>query len=335
MERPTGPFFLNVLVSVPPFACPLCKGPLGQDLAAYSCDPCGRSYPILCGIPDFRILPDRYISLEDDRRKGTVLFEQAAHRSFAEMLDYYYSITPEVPPELSRKFRAHALQEVEIGASILAEKDAVFPRGPFLDLGCSTGGMVVAAARKFPAVMGADVAFRWLVVGVARLREAGVSAPLVCANAEHLPFADDSFSTLTAIDLLEHLTDPVPAMGECRRVAASGGACYFSTNNRYSLLPEPHAGVWGVGWLPRALQASYVELVAGRNYRNIVLLSARELARAARAAGFEGCRPAPAPLHAPGRFERALSAYDLLLSQPGLSTLLRWIGPRLELLCRK
>ena len=326
---------MNGSAPPPPFACPLCKGPLGQAASTYSCDPCARSYPVLCGIPDFRILPDRYISIEDDRRKGAVLFEQAGGRSFAEMVDLYWAITAEVPSDSARRFTAHFMAETAIAESLPAEMRESLPAAAFVDVGCQTGGLLVVAARQFPLLVGVDVAFRWLVIAAVRLREAGVRAHLVCANAEYLPLASDSFSTLAAVDLIEHLADPVPAFTECRRVAAPGGVCYFSTNNRYSLLREPHVNVWGVGWLPRVVQASYVRLVANRNYCNITLLSAREITRAARAAGFGGCRIAPAPLHAPGRASWPLAAYNRMRLRPGISGLLRWIGPRLELLCRK
>lgn len=322
-------------MEVIPFACPACKGPVVSAADAYYCDPCGARYPVLGGIPDFRVLPDRYLSIQDDRRKGARLLEEAPRRSFAEMLDYYYSITPEVPADLARKFLAHALAEVEIAQMTLAEIEEALPSGALLDVGCSTGGMVVAAARRFPAVAGVDAAFRWLAVGTARLREGAVEAPLVCANAEFLPFPAEAFSAVTATDLVEHVVDPAPVFAECRRVTSPGGVAYFSTNNRYALAPEPHVNLWGVGWLPRGLQQDYVRFAAGRSYRNITLRSTREIAAWARAAGFRGCHPAPAPVIAPGRLERLQVLYNQARRLPGLSRLLCWFGPRLQILCRK
>ena len=313
----------------PVLACPRCKGPLRSGPDTYACDPCGRRYPVRCGIPDFRILPDRYLSIEDDRAKGERLEQGAvAGRDFAGMLDLYWSMTPEVSPELARKFRAHQLAEERIAGTMLGELGEW--SGPLLDVGCATGGLVAAAARSAGAV-GVDVAFRWLVVGKVRLREAGVTATLVCANAEYLPFPDDAFGAVTANDLLEHVVDPAPVLSECRRVLRPGGPGYFSTNNRYSILPEPHVGVWGAGWLPRSLQARYVELISGRPYRNICLRSGPELKRGARAAGL-ACRLEAAPLSsAPEYRPRAQALYGRVR---GLGVM-RWVGPRLQLLCRK
>ena len=310
--------------------CPLCKGPLRAELDAHECDPCGRSYPVLCGIPDFRILPDRYISIDDDRATGARLEEGAPGRDFAGMLDLYWSMTPEVTVNLQAKFRKHQLAEERIGETVLGELGRW--SGPLLDVGCATGGLVAAAARRGTAVTGVDVAFRWLVVGKVRLREAGVTAQLVCANAEYLPFPADAFGALTANDLAEHVADPPPVFSECRRVLCPAGAAYFSTNNRYSALPEPHVGVWGVGWLPRALQARYVELISGQPYRNICLRSGPELARHARQARFRDCKLEAAPLSsAPDYRPQAQALYRRLRGWRPM----RWIGPRLQLLCRK
>ncbi len=327
-------------MGVIPFACPACKGPVELAASAYRCGRCRNDYPILCGIPDFRILPDRYISIEDDRRKGERLFAETSRRSFREMLDFYYSITPEVPSALARKFTAHALVEAAIGEQVLAQIGESPPDGPLLDVGCSTGGLLVAAAgRRLAPLVGVDVAFRWLVIGTARLREAGVQAQLVCANAELLPFPCGRFTVITATDLIEHVAEPARVFAECYRVAAARGTVYIATNNRFSLAPEPHTGIWGVGWWPRALQAGYVRFVSGRAYRNIVLRSARELEEWARKAGFRDCSAAPAPLA--GRvsnsrwFAPVEKLYNRLRRAPGSSGLLRWIGPRLQLLCRK
>jgi ubiquinone/menaquinone biosynthesis C-methylase UbiE len=300
----------------------------------YACEPCRRRYPVVCGIPDFRLHPDRYLSIEDDRDKGSLFWEQSGRMSFAELLDLYYAITPEIPGKLAAKFKAHALAEVEIAEATLDELNAR-PVGALLDVGCSTGGLVVAAARRGFPVVGVDAALRWLVIGKQRLKEARVETAMVCANAEHLPFSADTFAALTAVDLLEHVVDPVVVLGECRRVAAPGALCYFAANNRHSLVSEPHTGVWGVGWLPRRFQAAYVRLWSGRAYRNITLPSGGELVRGTSQAGFSDCRLEAAPLSRPGRLERALRTYNRLRRSSGVSALLRWMGPRIQLTCRK
>ena len=54
---------------------------------------------------------------------------------------------------------------------------------------------------------------------------------------------------------------------------------FLATPNRWSLTPEPHVNVWGVGFLPRAWRERYVELVRHLPYRDISLFNWYELRR--------------------------------------------------------
>jgi SAM-dependent methyltransferase len=196
--------------------------------------------------------------------------------------------------------------------------------------------LLAAAAQRGPAV-GVDVAFRWLLVGRLRLREAGYDAPLICANAEHLPFEGGGFGRIIANDLLEHVVEPAAVLEECRRVVAPRGHCYFATNNRFSLAPEPHVQVWGVGLLARGLQASYVQSMRDHSYSNVRLLSGGELRRRAVAAGFRCGRVDPAPLfarHLGGPLDRIVRFYNRWRLAPPLRPVLRVSGPRVQALCR-
>ncbi len=57
------------------FVCPQCRAAVQEGAAAYTCGSCKRAYPILFGIPDFRLQGDRYLSLEDERAKAARLHE--------------------------------------------------------------------------------------------------------------------------------------------------------------------------------------------------------------------------------------------------------------------
>jgi len=48
------------------FCCPLCKGGLRDDQAAYYCAACEKRFPVVLGIPDFRVFPDPYIDYENN-----------------------------------------------------------------------------------------------------------------------------------------------------------------------------------------------------------------------------------------------------------------------------
>lgn len=284
---------------------------------------------MICGIPDFRLLPDPYIGIAEDRAKGERLASAGESRSFEQLVRYYYEITPEDPSDLAKHWIARTLAEVAIARFTLATYHLSGER--LLDLGCSTGAMLAAAEHRFAAVTGVDVAFRWLVIGAHRLRELGVEATLVCANAEFLPFAAGSFDAVTAVDLLEHVADAQKSVNETRRVAQTA---VFVTNNRYAPLPDPQVRIWGVGLLPRAWQARYVASRRGdlHPYR-VSMRSARELGSLCDNAGFREIVTAPARLYAPhlhgGLLRLALGVYNAVRTWPGIRGFLKLAGPKL------
>ena len=84
-------------------------------------------------------------------------------------------------------------------------------------------------------------------------------------------------------------------MEEVGRVLRSGSGVVLTTPNRFSLTPELHVFVWGVGWLPRRLQAGYVRWRSGKSYDHTRLFSSWGLAGLirlyARLAGLPPLRP--------------------------------------------
>jgi demethylmenaquinone methyltransferase/2-methoxy-6-polyprenyl-1,4-benzoquinol methylase len=340
------------------FVCPRCTGALETRTDAYGCDACALTFPIVCGIPDFRLAPDPYIGIDDDRRKAERLFERGASLTFAELLRHYYDVTPDDPPDLAARWIPRAVAEPDIARALLDEYGFLStpapgtrapgtsaplaprapraPHAPLLDVGCSTGGLLVAAHGAFDELVGVDVAMRWLAVGRVRLREAGVAATLVCANAEHLPFPAGAFDAVTCTDTLEHVRDAAAALAEACRVSRPGARLLATANNRLAPLPEPNIHLWGVAQLPRRWQAGYVKRRRGdlHPYR-IALRSARELRSLAAAAGYADVRVGPGAVLAPhvtrGWPSRALAVYDRARGRPVIGWLLAKVGPKLVL----
>ncbi len=87
----------------------------------------------------------------------------------------------------------------------------------FLDIGCGTGAMSARLAKR-GKVVSAD--FSSLALDFSKRR--GLKN-LVAADAMNLPFADNSFDALVAMDILEHLPDDCAAMSEFHRVLKTGG----------------------------------------------------------------------------------------------------------------
>jgi ubiquinone/menaquinone biosynthesis C-methylase UbiE len=115
-----------------------------------------------------------------------------------------------------------------------------------LEVGCGEGGNLVniladrSAAPRL--VVGVDLFENKL--GFARSQ--GVPARLVRADARALPFRRGAFDVVLCRDLLHHLPDREPAVGELRRVTRAGGAVWVVEPNgrnpliRLLALVRPH-----------------------------------------------------------------------------------------------
>lgn len=219
------------------FVCPQCRTKLARETEHYHCSPCQLDFPILFGIADFRLRSDPYLSLEQERAKAKRLSTEAP-QDFSSMLDYYYEITDDVPPELAGRYKAyhhngpkqarHSLKSIA-----LATNDVM------LDVGCGTGGALIAAAENCAHLYGMDIALRWLIICQQRLREQGVTATLVCADVENPPFPEHSFSKIVATDLLENVYSPSKTLDAISQLLQMNGRLWIAGSNKFCLGPHP------------------------------------------------------------------------------------------------
>ena len=81
-----------------------------------------------------------------------------------------------------------------------------------LDIGCGTGA-TMDHLKRFGTVQGIDLFDLPLRFSKKRGHER-----VLCASATELPFAENSFDLITALDVIEHLDDDVGGLREIRRV---------------------------------------------------------------------------------------------------------------------
>lgn len=318
---------------LPEFRCPACREALRAGLDAYRCDACDADFPILHGIPDFRLRSDRYLTLHQEREKAARLAEFASTHSFAELLAFYYSITDDVPPELAGRYSDYVRAGPERAGVVLADLAPLAASDRLLDVGCGAGGMMVAAARQGVAAVGVDIAMRWLIIARKHLESHGLEALLVCADAEALPFADGGFSRVAAVDVVEHARDPAVFVAECGRQLSEGGRLWISATNRLWPGPHPSVGLWAAGWLPATVRrARLIRLRGVDSLRFVHLLSPFRVMRACRERGLRILSRRPRAVSGGGALRQT---YARLSTTPGISALLFVAGPAFQLIAAR
>lgn len=261
--------------------CPACHEDLASLERGRSCVKCDRFYPLVAGLLDLRLQSDRYLDLESERAVAQELAAIEASTNAIGLAERYFSSRPEVKGR-GAMFLAHVESAIDRGETLA---DLLPGEGRVLEVGCGTGGMLVAARRRGITIEGLDIAARRLVIARRRLKDHHIHVPLILAQAERSPYRTGSFDTVVLDSVVEHLTDPFAAFRECARVLKPGGRLIVWSPNRYSIIKDPHVGLWGVGFLPRRLLRRYVAFRRGA-IEPIACLSARETKNLAMAAGF-------------------------------------------------
>lgn len=323
--------------------CPRCKGVLtaaSLPEEQFSCTACKMVYPIIEGIPDLRVFSDPYIGIAEDREKGRHLAAQADVFDFAGLLDYYYQSTQVVTPHQATLYKRSVLagegrSQATLTAWERGKDDQVANKSDsFLEIGCGTGSLLVAAARRYLLVVGVDIAFRWLIVARKRLSEAGLDLPLICACAEALPFPEKSFDRIASESTLEHLQDQRQSLDECRRVIADEGHLFITTPNGHSLGPDPQTGIWAGSLMPADWVANLIARQGGIPPKRQLLIQS-QLREMLSDSGFQSVQIFVPEISSaqrqeiPGIGGRLIDIHNNLRDKPIFSKLLLRIGPML------
>jgi SAM-dependent methyltransferase len=95
-----------------------------------------------------------------------------------------------------------------------------------LDVGCGSGEFLELLLGVGAAVSGVDPAPGMLSLAAARVRASAIGigdVDLRLGSAEDLPWPDDSFEAVTAVNALQFADDPLAGLAEFARVAVPGG----------------------------------------------------------------------------------------------------------------
>lgn len=92
-----------------------------------------------------------------------------------------------------------------------------------LEVGCGTAFVSLYFAKRGFEVTCLDSSKQILKVAKNNFRKEGVQGKYIVGDAGKLPFKDDSFDIIMSFGLLEHFSDPGPAVAEMVRVLRPGG----------------------------------------------------------------------------------------------------------------
>jgi SAM-dependent methyltransferase len=134
----------------------------------------------------------------------------------------------------------------------------------WLDFGCGLGGLVRYGRSRGIKIYGLDDGY-----AAERMRQDGVPA----LTPAELDAAAGSFDVITAVEVVEHLVDPMPALQQIATLLRSGGLFFLTTGNaapfrdrleRWSYVrvpPDVHVGFFEPGTLALAFQRAGLEPV--------------------------------------------------------------------------
>ena len=119
--------------------------------------------------------------------------------------------------------RSHLWRTVENSAAYLAPH--LDPGMSLLDVGCGPGNLTVDFARLVAPgrVVGIDNVDSIVRRATSDAPEDAGNVEFTVGDVHEMDFADDTFDVVHAHQVLQHVSDPVAALCEMRRVARTGG----------------------------------------------------------------------------------------------------------------
>jgi 2-polyprenyl-6-hydroxyphenyl methylase/3-demethylubiquinone-9 3-methyltransferase len=123
-----------------------------------------------------------------------------------------------------------ALLRAENAVRIPWVLETISDHSAVLDIGCGAGFLCNALAKAGHTVTGIDLSEKSLEV--AKRYDTTQSVQYLTANAYSLPFPNQSFDVVCAMDVLEHIEEPHLLIAEASRVLKPGGLFFFHTFNR-------------------------------------------------------------------------------------------------------
>jgi ubiquinone/menaquinone biosynthesis C-methylase UbiE len=141
-------------------------------------------------------------------------------------------------PDAYRQWRANRLGAITeaIERRLILRLAGEVRNKSVLDIGCGDGALLFAfRERGASTCIGADVDRRMIGSAAAEATRRNAAVRFLLANAERLPFRDDSFDLVTMITVLAFVAQPQAALREIARVLKPGGRLVIGDLGKWSL----------------------------------------------------------------------------------------------------
>ena len=138
----------------------------------------------------------------------------------------------------------HAKRTAETSAAFC--RHVISATSRVLDVGCGPGSITVGLAKWAArgSVTGIDLGDQILEIAQQAVEGAGITNVfLEQASVYELPYDDESFDVTYAHQVLQHLTDPVFAIGEMARVTKKGGYVAVRDADYYTMSCSPESEI--------------------------------------------------------------------------------------------
>lgn len=254
-----------------------------------TCTACGKKIPSVLGIPDLR--GSSIVSGVGDDRLVPLLLDAYPSSTYEELVDLRIRNDPNAhhaPTALLQHISTYTATQKQRGQEMVAmfqtrlqKKYRLREQRCALDIGCGSGASLLVLSGLYERVAGIDPGLPNLILARKTLDENNLeNVLLVQAYGQKLPFNDEIFDYVNALNVLEHVFDLAGVLMEIRRVLARGGGFAADSRNRFDLIfPEPHARIRWLGLLPRKWAPAYVRWRCKIDYDSTYLLSYFDLRR--------------------------------------------------------
>ncbi|HWU40338.1 MAG TPA: class I SAM-dependent methyltransferase [Candidatus Acidoferrum sp.] len=147
---------------------------------------------------------------------------------------------------------------------VLTEKKA----RRMLDVGCGGGQSAIRLKELYPhlVLVGIDLSAEQIARAQDRARRKGLSIQFEVADAQCLPFPDESFDIIYSFGSAKHWPDPLKGLGECWRVLKPEGELLVADATSDATL-EQVENFYAIAHFPKLFQKPVATMLHRRMFR--------------------------------------------------------------------